>query len=485
VGSKVYIFGGKENGYSNRLFALDLEKERSKLVETTGDIPTPRYGHTSVEHDNKLYVFGGYDNETGVNNDFCVLDLEDFSWHKITSENTPDFRFNHFSILVQYNDNPCILIYGGKKSNKEIFDDIHLYDINNKTWNSLNTVGSNQPIARSCTKGFVNRKNLIIYGGTNQVVLSDIWELNFKTLKWKQLTQSSSFGPRSAHELIYDNRQLYIIGGQKNLEDCSSTIEVRKRKKLVYNFFNSTDFKVIGMDFELFKKVLKSYYNGLPLFDKKDESFINYQLAFGTFDFAEPGVITNYSLLDYIDIDAPFTDCQVVLSDDTVRSHRVLLIFACQELEKHLEGDTFNLSHFTLSQFNLLRKLFYSNNLDRGDINEANALDMLTIANDYKIERLKLYCEEAIIDKTDFWDRFELLEAGLRNESTYLVDWVTYQFQINYEDVKKDTRFNNLEDSLKQKIIQGAWPGDYYLDKLKRYNDGNYKRKDPNKCIMM
>jgi len=482
VGSVVYIFGGKEKGFSNQLYALDLEKKISEVVETSGDIPTPRYGHTSVEYDNKLYIFGGY-NEAGINKDFYELHLDDFSWHKITSEDSPEPRTQHFSILVEYNNNPCILIYGGKKSKKEIFKDIHLYDIDNKNWIHLNTIGSNEPIARFSTKGFINKqKNLVIYGGTNKDILSDMWELNFKTLKWKNVTQIGSvFGARSGHELIYDNRQLYIIGGQTTFEKCSSTIEVTNRKKLVNNFFNGTDFKVLSFDISHFELLLQKYYDLNTLEIKsEDETFYNdYTCVLNEFDLLNEEKL--FEINEFLDEEAPFTDCQVVLSDATVPSHRVLLFAEYKELQKHLEGDTLNLSPMTKSQFNVLKKFLYCNELDPSDINEANAIELLKIAHEYKINQLKSYCEVAIVEKSDFWDRYDLMEIAKKYEASYLESWVFLQFRINYEDIKNDTRFLLLEESMKNMIYQQSWPGPGYLNKMKKYQE----KMEPTKCIMM
>jgi len=140
----------------------------------------------------------------------------------------------------------------------------------------------------------------------------------------------------------------------------------------------------------------------------------------------------------------------------------------------------------TKSQFNLLKKLIYCNKLNPGDINETNAIEMIKIAHEYKIYQLRLYCEEAIVEKSDFWDRYDLLEIAKRYESQYLELWIIYQFQINYEDIKNDTRYKNMEVSLKQKIYMQAWPGDEYFIRLKKFHSNQpNKKKDPTKCIMM
>lgn len=81
VGSSIYFFGGGRSTstgpvQSNDLYSFDLgttfiedkdsESKTWTQVQTQGTSPTPRTGSASVFIDGKLYLFGGFNNETGL-----------------------------------------------------------------------------------------------------------------------------------------------------------------------------------------------------------------------------------------------------------------------------------------------------------------------------------------------------------------------------------------------------------------------------------
>jgi hypothetical protein len=48
AGNKIIVFGGKSNGYSNKVFEYYLGMDVWYRVTTTGTPPSPRYGHSAV-----------------------------------------------------------------------------------------------------------------------------------------------------------------------------------------------------------------------------------------------------------------------------------------------------------------------------------------------------------------------------------------------------------------------------------------------------
>ena len=91
------IFGGfnKELILNEKLFSLNLNKWNWKVLETTGDKPTPRKSHGAAIINNKMYVFGGFGSDCikGTHlNDLYVLDLEKWVWTKHELENPPSPR---------------------------------------------------------------------------------------------------------------------------------------------------------------------------------------------------------------------------------------------------------------------------------------------------------------------------------------------------------------------------------------------------------
>lgn len=119
----VYIFGGinDEMNYSNGLYVIKLNKKPfdSILLKTNGVQPSPR-SHSKInfyENTNLLILHGGKNNNLcdGVTfNDFWVLDLENFNWYKLNTNdgvskyNCPP-RAEYCSLIHDHN----LFIFGG------------------------------------------------------------------------------------------------------------------------------------------------------------------------------------------------------------------------------------------------------------------------------------------------------------------------------------------------------------------------------------
>lgn len=73
VGSQLFVHGGRNNFVLEDLFVLDLAKKEWTDVAPGAHTPPPRHGHLMTVHDDKLYVYGGYD-ELGAWSDamFCL-----------------------------------------------------------------------------------------------------------------------------------------------------------------------------------------------------------------------------------------------------------------------------------------------------------------------------------------------------------------------------------------------------------------------------
>mmetsp|Transcript_1956 Transcript_1956/g.2549 ORF Transcript_1956/g.2549 Transcript_1956/m.2549 type:complete len:256 (+) Transcript_1956:104-871(+) len=121
LADSMIIFGGvTENGeILNDVWEYSFKKSSWNKLETEGDVPVPRWGHSAVIFQNELWVFGGFTNSW--NNDFYCLNLATRKWRKINAEGAPTAR--HFHSANVYNDR--MYIFGGlstkKFSRPEIF----------------------------------------------------------------------------------------------------------------------------------------------------------------------------------------------------------------------------------------------------------------------------------------------------------------------------------------------------------------------------
>jgi N-acetylneuraminic acid mutarotase len=128
--NSMYLFGGKENNededilsnassITNSIDKYDFEKKIWSELQTEGDIPKHRAGHTSVIYKNSLYVFGGiFTNFFPLGNymnqkpelyqyDFneSIWDIEDYNGNVID-------LFGHTAVVYQDE----MILYGGGRN---------------------------------------------------------------------------------------------------------------------------------------------------------------------------------------------------------------------------------------------------------------------------------------------------------------------------------------------------------------------------------
>lgn len=77
---KMYVFGGQENDNKklNDLWQFDLQTcQWSQVDQSTSDYkPTPRSGHSTIVYGEKMYIFGGILELTKELNDLVVFNFE-------------------------------------------------------------------------------------------------------------------------------------------------------------------------------------------------------------------------------------------------------------------------------------------------------------------------------------------------------------------------------------------------------------------------
>ena len=84
---KLYIFGGKANGYKNDHFAFDLNLHCWLEIKPNGEkgdkYPIQRYGHIGVTYKNFNYIHGGFDDNAFSCSDLFQFDCGKYSQNRI------------------------------------------------------------------------------------------------------------------------------------------------------------------------------------------------------------------------------------------------------------------------------------------------------------------------------------------------------------------------------------------------------------------
>ncbi|XP_027341458.1 nitrile-specifier protein 5 isoform X2 [Abrus precatorius] len=192
VGETIYVFGGRDAEHQelNELYSFDTVTNKWALISSEGIGPPHRSYHSMIADDRHVYVFGGC-GVAGRLNDLWAYDVVEGKWVEFPSpgENCkgrggPGLAVAQGKIWVVYG-------FSGEE-----MDDVHRFDLAQKTWVQVETSGQ-KPTARSVFCTLSNGKHIVVYGGeidpSDQGHLGagqfsgEVYALDTETLTWKRL----------------------------------------------------------------------------------------------------------------------------------------------------------------------------------------------------------------------------------------------------------------------------------------------------------
>ncbi|KAI1184557.1 hypothetical protein F5B17DRAFT_77098 [Nemania serpens] len=248
LGDKLYVFGGRilsrtrPAPLTSDLYELDLIRRHWTKIETTGDIPPPRYFHSMCAlGDSKMVCYGGMSPTTApqpaptsqdqqpevtVMSDIYIYDVPTKKWTFIPSQDTPQGRYAHCACIMpssatfvshkaplsalQHNPstgNPNegriginidgtggaeMIIVGGQDGANHYIEQISVFNLRSLKWTST------QPLGKSC--GAYRS----VVAPLSPSVTAKIGKLNNATLRQEGRMSSEATEP-GASMLIYSN----------------------------------------------------------------------------------------------------------------------------------------------------------------------------------------------------------------------------------------------------------------------------------------
>lgn len=78
-------------------------------VDAEGQIPSKRYGHTAVVHQDCMYIYGGYDDFGLKCNDIYCFDFDSLIWMRLKTLGPSLDRFHHSAVAYQ----GSMYVFGG------------------------------------------------------------------------------------------------------------------------------------------------------------------------------------------------------------------------------------------------------------------------------------------------------------------------------------------------------------------------------------
>ncbi|KAF4135811.1 Met-10+ like-protein [Phytophthora infestans] len=205
--------------------------ELSSWAEVTSADSVKLVGHSSVQYDDTIVVFGGQGptesgTTTRVADTVFLTPSEDGSlqktYHSTAGSDGPSTRMYHSAVVV----GTRMIVIGGRGSPAKPLNDVYAMDLETKQWEKITPQGVG-PSPRwkhcSCAVGAV----VYVYGGRNaEQVFNDLFALDLSQNppKWRQIESSISTPRRFDHVgAVANSTKLAFWGGMSSLEngDCS------------------------------------------------------------------------------------------------------------------------------------------------------------------------------------------------------------------------------------------------------------------------
>ncbi|GAB5367685.1 hypothetical protein AAMO2058_001252100 [Amorphochlora amoebiformis] len=197
--NEAWIFSLKKGSWSLAQMALEPPKRPapSRPVGSPGILippvvrPLPRGRHTATRVREKIYIFGGSDNEQYMS-DLYSVSLPTLWWEQIYTspkaggriqapDNTPRPTAREGHTAVGWNDR--IFLFGGYTSNGYV-SDLWQFDTTTQSWALLSPRGTG-PEPRSGHSASLSADKIIIFGGSNdRETFNDIIVLDLLTRVW-------------------------------------------------------------------------------------------------------------------------------------------------------------------------------------------------------------------------------------------------------------------------------------------------------------
>ncbi|KHG24684.1 Tip elongation aberrant 1 [Gossypium arboreum] len=187
VGKRLFIFGGcgkssnnNDEIYYNDLYILNTETFVWKRAATLGNPPSARDSHTCSSWKNKIIVIGGEDGHDYYLSDVHILDADTLAWKELNTSGqmlTP--RAGHSTVAFGKN----LFVFGGFTDAQNLYDDLYMLDVDTGIWTKVITMGDG-PSARFSVAGDcldpLKSGVLVFIGGCNKTLeaLDDMYYLH-------------------------------------------------------------------------------------------------------------------------------------------------------------------------------------------------------------------------------------------------------------------------------------------------------------------
>eukprot|EP00929_Paragymnodinium_shiwhaense_P038156 TRINITY_DN20213_c0_g1_i1.p1 TRINITY_DN20213_c0_g1~~TRINITY_DN20213_c0_g1_i1.p1 ORF type:complete len:621 (+),score=116.97 TRINITY_DN20213_c0_g1_i1:103-1965(+) len=240
-GTDIVVFGGASNAETfGDVLRLDPVKRRWTRVPVLASAgvggPGRRTGHAAAaDSRGRVWIFGGYDADGNMHNDLWVLALSFDgdgklvgTWSKpMPTGQLPTPRLGH---TFTYIDGKLVA-FGGYTAGGRTVNEAFAYDPETQYWAQLNT-GGPLPGPRTAPSAVRHGHELVVAGGCDvsearPVCYSDVWSLNMVDMRWtRRSADAVTWFPREGHSATFVRGRMFAFGGCDLEPACFNDVAV-------------------------------------------------------------------------------------------------------------------------------------------------------------------------------------------------------------------------------------------------------------------
>lgn len=258
VNDKLYLTGPyntdltTSNIFEYNFYYKSWELKSSNISNTSNNF---FYKSSSCVIGDKIYYYGG-ENSNGVHSNFVVYDTTNDTFTNLASAN-----LNLIGHKLVTDGNSKIYLIGGWDNNSTYNTNIMVYDINSNSWGILSPISYITTGLVDFVAEFYNNK-IYIHGGwdgSTSSTFNNIISYDVLTDQWSMLISNTSLNVYSHTSTIIGTR-IFLYGGINNINLYQYLIDTNELKYVSvgpYNNTNITDIQLSKINNDLY------FYGGL------------------------------------------------------------------------------------------------------------------------------------------------------------------------------------------------------------------------------
>lgn len=222
----IYVFGG-DNGKTmlNDLLRFDVKEKSWGRAFANGTPPAPRYHHSAVVHESSMFVFGGYTGDIHSNsnltnkNDLFEYKFQTGQWleWKYVGK-TPVPRSAHGCAVYDGK----LWIFAGYDGNARLNDmwTISLEPGSVRSWEEVDQFGECPPTCCNFPVAVARESMFVFSGQSGAKITNSLYQFHFRDRCWTRISTEHILrgAPppptrRYGHTMVAFDRHLYVFGG--------------------------------------------------------------------------------------------------------------------------------------------------------------------------------------------------------------------------------------------------------------------------------